>query len=185
MISSLNLPPLLSDPDFWIIGFWIMIGIFIWGIVDMNYLIRPAGKIKRGVRIWSEPLPPEICDYLRKLAGSMEAGPKASSQARGISFIRVEEEKVLVRCQRPKWRTSWPYVGYIDLTKEEPVVEYRASLPTLLLLLPFIVGIFMYPPLLLLFIAMNGFNYYMERNAIMDYLNRRSGRRRSARKRRV
>jgi len=44
---------------------------FFWGFVDLFSLVRFEGKIKRGIRIWSKPLPEGARKYLTPFSGSV------------------------------------------------------------------------------------------------------------------
>jgi len=86
-----------------------------------------------------------------------------------IGFIRVENNEVLIYHRRPHWSTSWPYVGYVNLSEPDSVLEFRSSLPMHLIFLPFIISIVLAPFVIGAII----FNYYMESTTIENYLNQK------------
>lgn len=135
-----------------------MIGLFIWMIVGTFQHVAPHGRLKRGVCIWKEVLPKEMEQYLRELSWDVH---------NERAFIRVEGQERLIRgrqLSRWRWRTSWPYVDYIDLKEDQPKLQYRMPLPNLLFLLPFMVGFFVFPLALLVF------NHVMERKIMLEYI---------------
>jgi hypothetical protein len=92
--------------------------------VEYDTHVKFEGKIKRGIRIWSEPLPVDIERFLRNLSRSILS-------TRTGRFIRKQDNAVLVQASRVRswlriWR--WPCVAYIDLGNEEPRIEYRSPI---------------------------------------------------------
>lgn len=91
---------------------------------------RYGGNLKRGIKIWSEPLPKDMKHYLQRLLDDVfdyETG----------AFIRKEQNIVLVQPYNIKRARRWWYlrggsasfyIGYIDLRVKEPRIQYRAPL---------------------------------------------------------
>ena len=159
-------------PIWWallVISFFISVVSFFWGILDLIVLMRFDGKIKRGVKIWSKPLPLGVRLYLSSLDKAVIEKRKIWFFEREIGFIRVENNEALVRYQRPNWSTSWPYVAYIDIVSPEPVLQFRSSLPMHLFLLPFIISIVGVPFVFLIMLV----NYHMESTAIENFLKQK------------
>jgi hypothetical protein len=149
-------------------GMFLLLGIFVWGVIDTFFLVKRAGKIKRGIKIWSEPLPAATRVFLERLTQEIVEERTLLFRPIVVGFIKVENGEVLIQYRRKNWSTSWPYVGYVDLQKAIPVIEYRASLPMHLLLLPFILSIVGIPFVGLLM----GVNYLMERGAILSFIRK-------------
>ena len=167
MLESLNLSTLLP-----LYAPLIMFGIFFWGILDVNLLLKRDGKIKRGVFVWSEDLTPEMRTFFENLTGDIIEEEEGSFwKAKSGGFILVENREILIQYRKRNWRTAWPYVGYVNLEAKEPELEYRTSLPMLLFLLPFVVGILVNPAVLLVLIAFMGINHWNEKNTILNYVN--------------
>ncbi len=149
-------------------GMLIFLGIFIWGILDTTFLLKRTGKIKRGIKIWSEPLPATMHTFLENLTDEIIEKRKYLFFSSVVGFILAKNGEVLIQYRRKGWGTSWPYVGYVDLRQTDPRIEYRVSLPMHLVLLPFILSIVAIP-----FIGvLMGVNYYMERNAILNFVHK-------------
>jgi hypothetical protein len=145
-----------------ILSFFVAVISFFWGIPDMILLMRFGGKIKRGIKVWSKPLSREAQQYLCSITADVIEKRKTWISDTRIGFIRVDNKEVLIQYRRPHWSTSWPYIGYVDLTEPDPILQFRSSLPTHLFLLPFVLSIFAIPFVL----AFMLFNYYMESTAI-------------------
>jgi hypothetical protein len=96
--------------------------------VEYDAHVKFESKMKRGIRIWSEPLPIDVERFLRDL-------PRSILSTRTGRFIRKQDDVVLIQASRVRswlriWR--WPCVAYIDLDKEEPRIEYRNPISTTL-----------------------------------------------------
>lgn len=138
---------------YWLLGIWL-----VWLLIEQRRLINLSGPMKRGIRVWEESLPAGLEPRLRRLKKDivLEHG-----------FIRVKDQRILVRRPSPFLFNSWPYVGYINLTEDEPHIQYRASLPALLTLALAVVSVFMIPVVLAFFYI----NHRAERRAILDFLD--------------
>jgi hypothetical protein len=142
---------------------------FFWGFVDLIALMRYEGKIKRGIKVWSKPLADELRKYLLSLSNPIIETRKNWFFETKIGFIRVENYEALIFYRRPHWGTSWPYVGYVNLSEADSILEFRSSLPMHLFLLPFILSGVGIPFVLLLMV----YNYYMESTAIENSLKQK------------
>jgi len=149
-----------------IISLFVAILSFVWGFFDLYYLMRYEGKIKRGIKVWSKPLSDDLRNYLLTLSSDVIETKKTLFFETKTGFIRIENREALIYYRRPHWGTSWPYVGYVDLSEPDSVLEFRSSLPMHLILLPFIVSIVAIPFVLIFMI----FNYFMESTAIINFL---------------
>jgi hypothetical protein len=143
--------------------------IFIWGVFDTYSLLKRTGKIKRGVKVWSEPLSESMRTFLESLTEDIIEERQFLFRKKVVGFIKVENGEVLIQYRRKSWSTSWPYVGYVNLRKANPVIEYRASLPMHLFLTPFIVSIVAIPFVGVLMVV----NYLLERGAILSFIRKR------------
>ena len=106
----------------------LIIWVIIANVECMFLHLRYGGSLKRGVKIWSEPLPEDMKHFLRYLPGDIvddETG----------AFIRKENNTVLVQYLHTKkwWRKkgALPYVAYIDLRVREPRIQYRVPISPL------------------------------------------------------
>lgn len=153
-----------------IVSFFVAIISFFWGFVDLILLMRYKGKIKRGIKVWSKPLSDDFRNYFLSLQNDIVETRKTWFHESKIRFIRIENREVIIYSRRPHWGTSWPYIGYVDLSGPEPVLQFRSSLPMHLCLLPFVVIGAGIPFVLVLLI----FNYYMESTAIENFLKKKS-----------
>jgi len=128
--------------DFFTSHRWIMISIFVWGIIDTIMLLRKGGKLKRGFIIWRRRLSRNERLYLRHLASIYVPERKISTEQ---GFIKVSDREALISYRRIFWKTSWPYIGYVDLSKQRAFLEFRGSLPMHLFFVPFILSIWGIP----------------------------------------
>ena len=120
-----------------------LFGIFAWGIVYTTLLFRVNGKLKRGFKIKSEPISNQTIYFLKNLNHNIVIRSQLFNSV--TDFILVKNNEILIQSRRKYWRTSWIYVGYVDLNQVSPVIEYRVSLPMHLLLIPFILTIIAIP----------------------------------------
>jgi len=99
--------------------------------VDAHYFIRYDGKTKRGLRVGSSRLSSDMENFLRNLLQDLfEEGTNA--------FIKKENWAVLIQPIPSFFYRSlgiW-YVGYVDLSREEPRIEYRIPISATVILVP-------------------------------------------------
>ena len=114
--------------------------IYIWAIIDTIRLMRPNGKLKRGIPIWRQKLTKEQVEDLRSLSQDKITYSQIGIRFIPSSFVRVTDHEALINPLRKNWRTSLPTLGYVRLDQdaEESWLYYRASLPMLLFMLPFL-----------------------------------------------
>jgi hypothetical protein len=136
----------------------------IWYAVDSYLISRYEGKIKRGIKIWHRELPYESRQFLLNLKNDVIEYRKLWFSEYKSAFIRVQNDEALIFSPPEKFRSSWPYVGYVDLTSPSPELEYRASLPGLMFLISFtFIGV-------LIFIV----NYIFQTRAIFAFLEKKT-----------
>lgn len=152
-------------------SFWIAVVSLFWGWIDTYLLLsKSRQKLKRGFRIAAKPLSPDARLYLESLQENVYETKRIFFKDVTIGFILANGRERLIQIRKEKWRTSWPYVGYVDLSQPTPTLEFRGSLPAHLFLFPFIVtGMFIPFTALLMW-----FNYRTETKAIEQYLVRKS-----------
>lgn len=128
---------MLSEHFFNLLPSIVLIFVIIGNIECMFLHLRYGGKLKRGVKIWSELLSKDMTNFLRRLPGDFvdeETG----------AFIRKENNTVLIKHQHTKnirlWlnRSALLYVAYIDLRVKKPRIQYRIPISTFLFLSTFI-----------------------------------------------
>jgi hypothetical protein len=108
--------------------------LFLWGMVENYFLTRYGGKLNRGFTIWSQPLTANEQQFLENLKEDILDIKKRQFGLRTIikkDFIVKDGNEALIRFNHMGQRTSWPLVGYVDLSLPEPRMEYRLSLPIL------------------------------------------------------
>ena len=92
--------------------------------------VRQGGRLKRGIKIWSEPLQKDMRHFLRRLSYDLVNDSETGS------WIRKKNNTVLVRYSHPKkwWERNgaFPYVAYIDLRVKDPRIQYRIPISPLL-----------------------------------------------------
>jgi len=142
----------------------------IWGMVDTFLLLRFQGKMKRGVRLFQKPLPQPTEQFLRLLPNDVFIKRKMFIGEATVGFIRVDRDERLIQTRKPRWRTSWPYVAYVDLSQPVPMLEYRASLPMNLAFVFWFLITIPVPFLWLFFGGLIYWNYHMETKAITEFL---------------
>lgn len=152
-------------------SFWVAVVSFFWGLIDTYMLLsKSRQKLKRGFRIAAKPLSPDVRLYLESLQENVYETKRVLFKDVTVGFILVNGRERLIQIRKEKWRTSWPYVGYVDLSQPIPMLEFRASLPTHLFLFPFIVTGFFIP-----FVAlMMWLNYRNETKTIEKFLEQKA-----------
>ena len=92
--------------------------------VEATRFIQYDGRMKRGLKIGADPLPSEMEYSLRHLSNDI-------TDHVTVAFIKKRGAAVLIQpVPRLRYRGLW-YVGYIDLSAEQPRIEYRAPISTL------------------------------------------------------
>lgn len=155
-----------------ILGFLFTIGTIgsaIWVIVEVPTFMSMQGKINRGIRISSKPLSHELRHFLGGLSENIVDYKETSFGQDIAGFIRKQDGEVLVHARQWygfRWRRSWPFVGYINLSLPNPVLEFRSSLPFHLLLLALSLSIVLIP----FVVGIYAISFTMEIQAIEKYL---------------
>ncbi|RMD47486.1 MAG: hypothetical protein D6835_07270 [Candidatus Thermofonsia bacterium] len=152
-------------------SFWIAVVSFFWGWIDTYMLLsKSRQKLKRGFRIVAKPISPDVRLYLESLQENVYETKQIFFKDVTVGFILVNGRERLIQIRNARWRTSWPYVGYVDLSQPAPTLEFRASLPMHLALLPFIITVIAIP-----FVAlMMWFNYRNETKTIEKFLEQKA-----------
>jgi len=150
------------------------IGLFFWGTVDNYFLTRYGGRLNRGFTIWSHPLQTDELQLLNNLKEDIVDIKERRFVLRTKirkDFVMVNGREVLIRFNHMGQRTSWPLVGYVDLSLSEPLLEYRLSLPMLIgTILIMIVNIVVVVVLLLAFV----FSWLFEAGGLRNYLSQKA-----------
>jgi len=136
----------------------------VWFVVDAYLIGKFDGKIKRGIKIWSKELSYDSWQYLLGLKNDVVEYQTILFLESKTAFIRVQDTQVLIYSTPRHFRSSWEYVGYVDLTSPNPELEYRASLPGIIFLIPFTVF-----GLLIFFV-----NFIFQTRAIDSYLENKT-----------
>ena len=113
--------------------------------------------------VWRKPLSKDIQNYLLSLSDDVLETEQMFSSERKVAFIRVENDEALIYGRRFGWRTFWPYVAYVDLTRSKCFLEFRASITMHFFLLTFLSS----GTMTAFIIFMMGLNYYMETGEIL------------------
>jgi len=148
--------------------------IVVW--VDRWYLLRYEGNIKRGLKIWSKPLPLNNLTYLNALEEDVVELYFDDAPQKKAAFIRKSNQEVVIN-YRTLYTTSnlWAYVGYVDLRSRHPRLEFRNSFfVSLCSAIILFIMIFGYAPLWvigisLIFLTMNS---WYEAKMIVYFLDR-------------
>lgn len=100
----------------------------LWSVYEQQRFNRFEGSIRRGVQVRTEPLTWETRQFLENL-------PDSVRDERW--FVRKEGSEVLIGEERGFWSSFWSrrnslrYVGYINLSAPESMIELRAPLSSL------------------------------------------------------
>ena len=147
---------------------------FLLATLDNYLLIRYGGKPNRGFAIWKQPLNIGEKSFLEDLKEDIVDEKEKQYVFRTIikrDFIMKTGNKVLLRFNHMGQRTSWPLVGYVDLSLPEPQMEYRLSLLMLILtVLIMLINIITFVVLILAFIL----SWFFEAGNLRKYLSEKS-----------
>lgn len=108
---------------------WALFFSFILGTFETILLIRENGRLRRGFLIWKRRLSKDEIQFLLKVKKNIvvylpvEFSLKPFKQG----FLLSRKNEILIQFRTPKWRTGWPYVGFVNLGALEPCLEYRAA----------------------------------------------------------
>jgi len=147
-----------------VIGFSLVLGV--WGVIDMNNLRNMDGDIKRGFKIWSQPLTMEQLRYLKQLSGNVIEELHTTRQP---SFIQKNNDQILIFANNQTLRNTIPYLGYVNLSSPNPDLEFRSSLPIHLLLIVFALSVFLFPFVVIMFIIF----FSTQKQSIEDFLQKK------------
>ena len=94
----------------------------VWATIEGQSHFRYTGQMKRGARIWAEPLPTDMKRFLRLLSGDIIYEQTGA-------FIKKQDNTVLIQRvhTKPWWKRGrglW-YIAYVDLRVRESSIEYR------------------------------------------------------------
>jgi len=98
------------------------------GWIENYYLVRLDGRIKRGFKVWSKPIPEHLSKYLYSLHQNVVEYRKVGFSRVLSAFIRVENNEAIIQFRKPHWTSGLAYIGYIDLNAVNPQLEYRGSI---------------------------------------------------------
>lgn len=140
-----------------------------WGVIDLSKLFKPEGKINRGFKIWTRPLRPDLREFLLSQTNDVVEYRKTLFGQRMAGFIRVENKEAVIVYRDAWFRSSFIYIGYVDLNVPDPVLEIHTSLPILLFLVPFVALIVFIPFVVL----MLGLGYYIESIIFNRFVDRK------------
>lgn len=114
---------------------WIFLAGLAWFVIDTYLLTRYGGRLNRGITVWGRHLLEDEYRFLTSLDKDIviEAELGWLVKRGWFSFIAQGNGEALICYSRPKWKTSWPVVFYANLLKPQPTLQYRMSLPGLLL----------------------------------------------------
>jgi len=155
-----------------ILGFLFFVGTVgaaFWAIADVQKFMSFKGEVKRGIKVSSKPLSGKLRHYLESLSEDIVEYRETAFGKEISAFIRKQNREVLV-CAK-QWhglgyRRSWPFVGYVNLSSSNPMLEFRSSLPFHLFLLSLALTIILLPFL----IGMWAFSFSIETQAIEKFL---------------
>lgn len=152
----------------------IAIILFLSGIIDNYFLTRYEGRLDRGITVWSRPLKSDEYLFLTNIQHDIVDVNKKRFGFQTIirtSFVAAKNDAALIRFGRIGQRTSWPLVGYVDLSLPKPRLEYRLSFLMLLgtIFLVF-VNVIMAMVLVLAFV----FSWLFEAGGLNNYLSQKT-----------
>jgi len=155
---------------------FILISLIVLGIIENLLFVRYGGKLKRGLMVWNQALRDDEWLFLSNLREDIVEEVKVGLWAKKKSFIMVRDGEVLIRYGNPKQNTSWPMVGYVDISSNEHVLEYRLPLFMLLLTLYLVFyGLIAQVYLFSLFMfVIFAIGFFMEFVGVRDFLAKRT-----------
>lgn len=105
----------------------------LWNPYELGQFTRYDGRIKRGIKVWSEPISSETIHFLETLPISIQHGWSFIRKERNEILIATEERPILGLFRR---RKMWPYIAYINLNEQsQKRIEFRMSWSTLSVLI--------------------------------------------------
>jgi hypothetical protein len=110
-----------------LLGLWLVLA-----FVEAGRFIQYDGKTKRGLKVGASRLSSDMEHFLHHLSHDcFEDGTTA--------FIKKENRTVLIQPISGFFYRGFGiwYVGYVDLSQEEPRIEYRMPISTAVFLVPF------------------------------------------------
>lgn len=108
---------------------WALILFFILGTLETFLLIRENGKLRRGFLVWKRRLSKDEIRFLLKVKKNIVVYLPVEFSLKPLQqgFLLSKKNEILLQFRTPRWRTGWPYVGFVNLQALEPCLEYRAA----------------------------------------------------------
>ena len=148
--------------------------VFLLATLDNYLLIRYGSKVNRGFTIWEQPLTVSEKKFLEDLKVDIVDEKEKRYILRTIikrDFVMKTGSEVLVRFNNISQQTSWPLVGYLDLSLTEPQLEYRVSFLMLLVtVVIMMISIITFVVLVFAFIL----SWFFEAGGLRKYLMQKS-----------
>ncbi|MCJ7483825.1 MAG: hypothetical protein MUO31_12780 [Thermodesulfovibrionales bacterium] len=145
----------------------IMFLVLAW-MLELFFLVKLSGNTKLGFKIWSKPLSSEAQEYLSNFAENIIEPHQIGWQAPVYSFIKVENNEVIIR---PLRLTLIPCIAYVNLIKPNAKLEYRGGVSHFFVfLLAFAYAFYLVIPLFALMLVIN---YWVGIQVIDNYLNKK------------
>jgi hypothetical protein len=156
----------LSDPQR-ILVLGIMLLAVTW-FFESFFLVKRSGNIRRGFKLWSKPLSSKAQKYLLNDPPKYLIEPHRVKLQIVYSFIIVADQEAII-C--PFYRSFFPCIGYVNLAKSNPQLEYRGGVSHFL---AFILALaYAYYLAIPIFALIMIINYWLGIWSVDSYFNKR------------
>jgi hypothetical protein len=155
----------------------LVIGIMVLALAwyfESFFLIKRSGNMKRGFKFWRKRLSSKAQEYLLSDPPKYLIEPHRVNLQIVYSFIIVADQEAVI-C--PFYRSFFPCIGYVNLAKSNPQLEYRGGISHFLAFL--LVLAYAYYLAIPIFALMLIINYWLGIWSVDSYLNKRIRARRS------
>lgn len=104
------------------------------GFVALSYIkywqfIKFDGPVNRGFSMGEEIAPIRFVEYLRNINGDILVKDKFIIDGFTSAFIRRDGNNVFIQPRRSWSGSGFGYSAFIDLSKDEPLLDYREYYP--------------------------------------------------------
>ena len=136
-------------------------------VLELFFLTKLSGKMKRGFKIWSKPLSNELRESLANPAKTI-IEPHRYRGTIFYSFIISENNEVII-CSYP--RTFIPCVAYVNLKNPKAKLEYRGGISHFfVIVLALVYATYLVIPVFALILTIN---YWVEIRSIDNFLSKK------------
>lgn len=99
--------------------FILFIPLLLWDFISQMSFTQAKGKLRRGMKVWSQLLTPDQRCFLEEMSASIESGK--------IFILKHNREVIISQARWGSRYDLWYYIGYVNLNISPEQLEFRIS----------------------------------------------------------